>query len=127
MTVITGGVCQGKKDFAKAELGISDFDIVSGKKTYDVKTICGYKAVSDYEYIIRHNLENGIDAMSEFKSLVMTNPEIVIIASEVGCGIIPVDESENTFREEAGRIMCMAARDADAVYKVVCGIGKKIK
>ena len=127
MILITGGTCQGKKEFAKKEFLITDADIVSGKKVHDVKDISGYKAVSDYEYIVRHNLESGIDSETEYKALRESNPDIIIIASEVGCGIIPMEESENTFREETGSIMCIAARDADAVYKVVCGIAKKIK
>ena len=127
MILITGGTCQGKKEFAKKEFLITDADIVSGKNVHDVKDISGYKVVSDYEYIVRHDLENGVDPETEYKALRESNPDIIIIASEVGCGIIPMEESENTFREETGSIMCRAARDADAVYKVVCGIAKKIK
>ena len=127
MIFITGGTCQGKKEFAKKEFLITDADIVSGKNVHDVKDISGYKVVSDYEYIVRHNLESGIDSETEYKALRESNPDIIIIASEVGCGIIPMEESENTFREKTGSIMCIAAGDADAVYKVVCGIAKKIK
>ncbi len=127
MILITGGTCQDKKEFAKKEFLITDADIVSGKNVHDVKDISGYKVVSDYEYIVRHDLENGVDPETEYKALRESNPDIIIIANEVGCGIIPMEESENTFREETGSIMCIAARDADAVYKVVCGIAKKIK
>lgn len=127
MIIITGGAYQGKKAFAKKRFGIDDKDIASGKEIFDAEALSGYRAVSDYEYVIRHNLEAGRDAKEEFEKLASLNNHIIIIASEVGSGIIPINESDNRFREEAGRIMCLASDMSEAGYRVVCGVGVQIK
>ena len=51
----------------------------------------------------------------------------IIICDETGCGLVPVDAFEREYRETAGRICTALAEHADEVYRVVCGIGMRIK
>ncbi|MBR3560864.1 MAG: bifunctional adenosylcobinamide kinase/adenosylcobinamide-phosphate guanylyltransferase [Oscillospiraceae bacterium] len=51
----------------------------------------------------------------------------VVIATEVGGGIVPVDAAERTARERAGRLNCLLAERADTVVRVFCGIPMVIK
>ena len=51
----------------------------------------------------------------------------VVIATEVGSGVVPVDGSERAAREAAGRLNCLLAQRADAVARVFCGIPMVIK
>ena len=51
----------------------------------------------------------------------------IIICDEIGCGLVPVDAFEREYREAAGRICTVLAEHADEVYRVVCGIGMRIK
>ncbi len=127
MKLVTGGAYQNKTEFAKKQFGLNDNDVISGRNETDTEILSGCRAVRDYEYVVRYNIENGRDAGLEYDRLISANPDIILIASEVGCGIIPIDDLECTFREEAGRILCRAASAADEVYRVICGIGKKIK
>lgn len=50
-----------------------------------------------------------------------------IIATEVGCGVVPADAEERAAREAAGRLCCLPAQRADTVVRVFCGIPVVIK
>ena len=50
-----------------------------------------------------------------------------VIATEVGCGVIPLDRGERIWRENAGRLACLLADRADEVVFVQCGIGIRVK
>jgi adenosyl cobinamide kinase/adenosyl cobinamide phosphate guanylyltransferase len=51
----------------------------------------------------------------------------VVIATEVGGGVVPTDAQERAARERAGRLSCLLAARADVVARVFCGIPKVIK
>ena len=51
----------------------------------------------------------------------------VVIADEIGCGLVPIDPFERAWREETGRILCALAREAEAVVRVHCGFPQAIK
>lgn len=51
----------------------------------------------------------------------------VVICTEVGCGIVPIDASERAFRERAGRLAVALADRASCVVRIVCGIPQPIK
>lgn len=52
---------------------------------------------------------------------------ITIVTNEIGMGIVPEGRLSRIFRDIAGRINQMIAREADEVYMVVSGIPVKIK
>ena len=51
----------------------------------------------------------------------------IVIADEIGCGLVPLDASEREKRERAGRLACMLAERADKVIRVVCGCPQVLK
>ena len=51
----------------------------------------------------------------------------VVIATEVGGGVVPVSPEERTAREAAGRLNCLLARQAETVARVFCGIPMVLK
>ena len=51
----------------------------------------------------------------------------VVIATEVGGGIVPATAEERAAREAAGRLSCLLAKKADTVIRVFCGIPTVIK
>ena len=50
----------------------------------------------------------------------------VVIATEVGGGVVPVDPDERAAREAAGRLGCLLAQRADAVVRDVLRISRSI-
>ena len=51
----------------------------------------------------------------------------VVIATEVGGGVVPADPTERAAREAAGRLSCLLAQRAQAVVRVFCGIPTVLK
>ena len=51
----------------------------------------------------------------------------MLICDEVGCGVTPLDRGEREWRELVGRICCELAEGAQAVYRVRCGLGERLK
>ena len=53
--------------------------------------------------------------------------DTIVIADEIGNGIVPLDAFEREYREQTGRAEILLAKKADEVVRVICGIGQKIK
>ena len=51
----------------------------------------------------------------------------VVIATEIGGGIVPIDPAERAAREAAGRLACLLAARADTVIEMFCGIATVLK
>lgn len=106
MVLVIGGIAQGKFGFAKT---ISD----------DV--------VKDLHVKIRMCMEDGKDPWELAEQICSEHPNGVITMAELGCGLIPPNAFDRDYRETVGRIACDLARDAEAVYRVCCGVATKIK
>ncbi len=110
MILIVGGSCQGKTDFAR-------------------KNFPNAKYFNQLHLFIRKRLENGkeqAEILSEIKEEI-SEGQWVIISDEIGNGVVPIELFERQWREVTGRILISLAKEATEVYKVVCGIGMKIK
>ena len=46
----------------------------------------------------------------------------VVIATEVGGGVVPVEAKQRAAREAAGRLACLLAARADCVVQMFCGL-----
>jgi len=55
------------------------------------------------------------------------HPDAVIIADEIGCGVVPIDRNDRAWREAAGRALCVLAQRSESITRVICGIGVRIK
>ena len=51
----------------------------------------------------------------------------IVIATEVGGGVVPMDAAERAGREAAGRLACLLAARADCVVQMFCGIPTVLK
>lgn len=106
MVLVVGGTNQGKYVFAKT---LSE----------DV--------VRDLHVEIRACMERGEDPWKLAVQIQSEHQSGVITIAELGCGLIPVDAFDRDYREIVGRISCELARNAEAVYRVCCGIATQIK
>ena len=55
------------------------------------------------------------------------HPDAIIVANEVGAGVVPMTAEDRAFREAVGRALCIVAQTAHQVTRCVCGIGVRIK
>ncbi len=67
------------------------------------------------------------DFESIIKAVKETGKEIVFVTNEIGMGIVPENKLSRNFRDIAGKINQVAAKESDEVYMTVCGIPIKIK
>lgn len=129
MIFITGGRYQGKLNFAK--------NLARDKKDYKFHTADGRYApyeeafsalyVTHLECFVERLIEAGLDPDSFLERILEKNPNTVLLADEIGSGIVPADPGKRQYQETAGRICLRAAREAEQVYRVICGIGVRIK
>lgn len=114
MILIIGGVASGKRTYAKEVLGISEIEMADG--VLDEK-----RAVFNaHRLAVREEpaLSALIDALCE---------KDVVIANEVGLGIIPMEKRDREMRENAGRMTNRLAQRAEKVIRMVCGIPQILK
>ena len=107
--VYIGGAYQGQEELAREE-----------NPTAEV--------FSDFHETVRTAvLAKGQEAGSFAECFCLEHPNAVIVANEVGAGVVPIDPKERAFREAVGRALCAIARQAESVTRCVCGIGIRIK
>ncbi|MEI7883853.1 MAG: bifunctional adenosylcobinamide kinase/adenosylcobinamide-phosphate guanylyltransferase [Clostridia bacterium] len=124
MKLIIGGVAQGKLDYVLQRYGLTPKDIWPG---VDLSSLEDYKIINNLQLLVAKMLENGRDAQTEILAAVRTNPHIIIIAAEIGCGIVPIEQKDRIWREVHGRLCCELAKEATEVIRIFCGRGMVIK
>lgn len=51
----------------------------------------------------------------------------VVVATEIGGGVVPIDPEQREAREKAGRLACILAAKAEVVIRVCCGLPQVLK
>lgn len=117
MIFVIGGDCQGKSEFART--------------LQEEKNIHG-EIVFNYSVFVREQLkkQNPMELVEKFleeakEKKIFEN--MIIVSEDMGCGIVPMDAFERELREVNGRVNCILAKEAKEVYRVICGIGTRIK
>lgn len=108
MTFITGPLYSGKQAYACDLMHWTDADF----SRYGVRDVQDLAADAI-------DLTLLADALaSEYQ---------VVIATELGAGVVPVDPEERAKREAAGRLACLLAERAHRVIRVCCGLPQVLK
>lgn len=107
MIFITGPLFAGKRQAAMELLGWSREEL-EAKAVWDVENLAAQ--AEDLEALARQ--------LSRYQ---------VVIATEVGGGVVPTDPAERAAREAAGRLSCLLAGQAETVVRVFCGIPTVLK
>ena len=106
MIFVTGPLYAGKEEYIRQALGWGAEDFAAN-------------AVRDVQILVPcDDLEQLAEELAGRK---------VVIATEVGCGVVPVDPDERKWREDAGRLSCLLAARAETVVRVCCGIPQLLK
>ena len=99
MIFITGPLYRGKRTFAQN---------FPGTRITDVQELAA--AAED--------LESLADRLAAYD---------LVLATEVGGGVVPMDAAERAAREAAGRLACLLAARADCVVQMFCGLPTVLK
>lgn len=130
MILVIGGSCQGKLAFAEALLKEKEkggvLRIADGRRDTP-NAAMDADIIYHMELYIRRLLEEKKNPEEFVKRLLLENDGAVVIADEIGSGIVPVDAFEREYRERDGQICQGLAAASSPVYRVLCGIGVKIK
>ena len=95
--------------------------LYSGKRTF-ARTLPG-RCIADVQ-----QLAAGCKDNAELETLARELAEYdIVIATEVGGGVVPMDAEERAGREAAGRLACLLAERADCVVQMFCGIPTVLK
>jgi adenosylcobinamide kinase/adenosylcobinamide-phosphate guanylyltransferase len=81
----------------------------------------------DFHEYVREALARGESPADFARRVCEDHPDAVVVADEVGSGVVPVDAADRAYREAVGRALCAVAQAAQEVTRVVCGIGVRIK
>ena len=126
MIFVTGGCFQGKQQWVLQNCQVQPFRVADG-------AVCSMEAIKSagvldhFHLLVRRWMQAGKIPADETEKILSDNPDIVIITDEIVSGIVPLDVKEREWREVHGRICCQLAGRADAVFRVIAGIGQKIK
>ena len=92
--------------------------LYSGKRTF-AKTLPG-RCICDVQELAAgaENLEKLADELSAYD---------IVLATEVGGGVVPMDPAQRVAREAAGRLACLLAQRAETVIRVCCGLPQALK
>ena len=107
MIFITGPLYSGKRDYACQLLGCGAEELAD-RAVWDVQELAAGRG--------------DLEALAEE----LAGHEVVI-ATEVGGGVVPIEAGERAAREAAGRLSCLLARRAERVVRVFCGLPMVLK
>lgn len=107
MIFVTGPLMAGKRDYIRAALGLSPEEFAR-RAVWDVQALAAEAP--------------DLNALAEALSA-----QEIVIATEVGGGLVPTDPAERAAREAAGRLSCLLAERADTVVRVCCGLPQVLK
>ena len=107
MIFVTGPLFAGKREWVRRALGLSGEELAA-RAVWDVQELAA--RCEDLPSLAR-KLEQ----------------KEIVIATEVGGGVVPVDPAERLARERAGRLSCLLAQRARVVVRVCCGLPQVLK
>ena len=123
MVFVTGPMFSGKRKAAAELLGIPAEEIrVCGNGEQDIRNRQS-SGIAEVQILAagcrdEKELEQLADKLSEYD---------VVISTETGCGVVPMNPAEREAREKAGRLNCLLAARAETVIRVFCGIPQVIR
>lgn len=126
MKLILGGREQGKLEYVLYRYQLSQTDVCDGGNCA-LDKIPQTTIVNHLHLLIQRLIKANVNPYDWVKNVGQTNPNIIWITDEIGCGIVPMDRFEREWRETTGRICCDLAQRSEQVQRVFCGIPTVLK
>ena len=100
--------------------------LYSGKRSYACRLLgCAPEELEEHAVWDVQDLAAGSADLSALAEELARRE--VVIATEVGGGVVPIDPDERAAREAAGRLSCLLAQKAERVVRVFCGLPMVLK
>ena len=98
MKLYVGGVCQGQEEMARSENP-------------------GCEVFADFHETIRSTvLQDGQEPREFAQRFCEKHPDAVVVANEVGAGVVPMNREDRAFREAVGRALCVIAQKLSLIH-----------
>jgi len=111
MILIIGGAWQGKLSWAIKEYGLQPEEIWDLEQGYRA----GYRCYTHLEALTRRG------------ETAPFSQDAIIIAREIGSGVVPLDAADRLWRERHGALVQSLAAQAQRVVRMVCGLPEELK
>lgn len=120
MILIIGGRAQGKRLWAAQTFGLEETDF-----SRDPAAPC--RALYGITGYVAEAVRCGRDGAADVLAAAERTPGLIVIADEVGCGIVPDNAFDRAWRDAAGSLTTELARRADTVVRIFCGMPTVLK
>ena len=148
MKLFIGGAFQGKTQAALDMTGLREIDIIDGESCslQEIRNARGLFILDRFHELVRRALNDETKQADQTKQpdqpdqavslagleqLVtdgtLGRESLAIVCNELGCGVVPLEQADRTWREKTGRLLCELAKQASEVYRVTAGIAVRIK
>lgn len=126
MILITGGSFQGKVDFARRRFDLTDADIQfcdEDTAAIDATRRCA----AHIECFALNRVRAGVEPLDVLGLGERRLDGMILIATDVSGGVVPVDATLRAWREACGRMNIALAARADEVWRLYCGLPQQLK
>lgn len=127
MELVIGGYAQGKLNYVLQKYEGETGGVWDGEMPKNTGSEEGVVVINRLHDWIRLRIAQSGCPEREILAFVDKHPDCVIICDEIGNGIVPAEAFEREYRERTGRLLIELAKKAEAVERVICGIGRRIK
>ena len=120
MILIIGGAYQGKLEYAKENLGITDADVYTCRsREIDFSNRCIYQIET---FAAHHE-----DPIGYFEAHREQWQDSILILQDLSCGVVPMGAENRAWRQRTGRLSQYLAREAARVSRIFCGLEHRLK
>ncbi len=127
MIFIIGGKYQGKTAYALSQCRVGAGPIVCDLAEQAIAEMYEADVIKNIQEGVRRLLAEGISPLDTFTENIDSLKQKIIIGTEIGCGIVPLEEKERVWRDETGRVYQLLAMKARKVERIWAGIPVTIK
>ena len=118
MIFVIGGAYQGKLDFVREELEVSDIYTCTGPEV-DFSMPCIYQIE---EFTAHHP-----DPVSYFREHRAQWADSILVMQDIFSGVVPMGAENRAWRQRTGRLAQYLSREAIQVSRIFCGLEQRLK
>ena len=123
MIFIFGGAWQGMEEYAREAYGVQKIVPVSEDGEIDFSG----DAVNKLERFVLRCVRNGQSSVECFEQMYDQWKDLVLIGSDISCGLVPMEAETRALREENGRLNSYLAQKSEHTIRLFCGLPQVLK